>query len=79
MLDTVHHQALRLCCGAFRTSPVESLYVETGEPSLSDRLSLQLQYYVRSMKLPKDKITIHLVDDTLDTYYNTVHNKPKSL
>ena len=80
MLDTVHHQALRLCCGAFRTSPVESLYVETGESSLSDRrLSLQLQYYVRSMKLPKDKITIHLDDDTLDAYYNRVRNKPKSL
>ncbi|GBO16031.1 hypothetical protein AVEN_115802-1 [Araneus ventricosus] len=26
-LDTIHHSALRICSGAFRTSPVESLYV----------------------------------------------------
>ncbi|GBM86341.1 hypothetical protein AVEN_163348-1, partial [Araneus ventricosus] len=25
-LDTIHHSALRICTGAFRTSPVESLY-----------------------------------------------------
>ena len=34
MLDTVHHQGLRLALGAFRTSPVESLYVEAEEPAL---------------------------------------------
>ncbi|GFV56723.1 RNA-directed DNA polymerase from mobile element jockey [Trichonephila clavipes] len=26
-LDPVHHMALRICSGAFRTSPVQSLYV----------------------------------------------------
>ena len=34
MLDTVHHQGLRLALEAYRTSPVESLYVEADEPSL---------------------------------------------
>ena len=34
LLDTVHHQGLRLSLGAFRTSPVDSLYVEANEPSL---------------------------------------------
>ena len=34
LLDTVHQQGLRLALGAFRTSPVESLYVEADEPSL---------------------------------------------
>ena len=33
-LDTIHHQGLRLALGAFRTSPVESLYAESNEPSL---------------------------------------------
>ncbi|GBM26169.1 putative RNA-directed DNA polymerase from transposon X-element [Araneus ventricosus] len=28
-LDTIHHSALRICSGAFRTSPVERLYVVT--------------------------------------------------
>ena len=31
ILDTVHHQGIRLSLGAFRTSPVESLYVEANE------------------------------------------------
>ena len=29
--NTIHHQDVRLAPGAFRTSPVESLYVEAGE------------------------------------------------
>ena len=31
MLDPIHNQGLRLCLGAFRTSPVESLYVDAHE------------------------------------------------
>ena len=44
MLDPIHNQGLRLCLGAFRTSPVESLYGDAHEPSLGARctkLSLQ--------------------------------------
>ena len=33
-LDTIHHQGLRLALGAFRTSPIESLYAESNKPSL---------------------------------------------
>ena len=45
MLDTVHHQGLRLSLGAFRTSPAESLYVEANEPSLENRrIKLGMQY-----------------------------------
>ena len=33
-LDPVHHQGLCLALGAFRTSPITSLYVEADEPSL---------------------------------------------
>ncbi|GFY57344.1 CTD small phosphatase-like protein 2 [Trichonephila inaurata madagascariensis] len=40
ILDPVHHQALRLCLGAFRTSPVESLYAETYEPPLDLRRNI---------------------------------------
>ena len=48
MLDTVHHQGLRLALGAFRTSPVEILYVEFEEPSLYlRREKLALQYAIR--------------------------------
>ena len=47
MLDPVHNQGLRLALGAFRTSPVASLYVEADEPSLySRREKLSLQYAI---------------------------------
>ncbi|GFT73322.1 probable RNA-directed DNA polymerase from transposon X-element [Trichonephila clavipes] len=53
ILDPVHHQALRLCLGAFRTSPVESLYAEAYEPPLDLRRKyLCLNYFmkIQSMK-----------------------------
>ena len=43
-LDPVHNQGLRLRLGAFRSSPVESLYVKAYEPPLEirrDKLALQ--------------------------------------
>ncbi|GFQ76046.1 probable RNA-directed DNA polymerase from transposon X-element [Trichonephila clavata] len=53
ILDPVHHQDLRLCLGAFRTSPVESLYAEAYEPPLDLRRKyLCLNYFmnIQSMK-----------------------------
>ena len=48
MLDPIHNQELRLALGAFRTSPVASLYVEADEPSLySRREKLSLPYAIR--------------------------------
>ena len=45
MLDPIHNHGLRLCLGAFRTSPVESLYVDAHEPCLgARRVKLSLQY-----------------------------------
>ena len=37
MLDPIYNQGLRLALGAFRISPVASLYVEAHEPSLYTR------------------------------------------
>ena len=54
MLDPIHNQGLRLCLGAFRTSPVESLYVDAHEPCLGDRRAkLSLQYASKIKSLPK--------------------------
>lgn len=33
VLDTIHHQGIRLPLGAFRTTPIQSLYIEAGESS----------------------------------------------
>ena len=54
MLDPVYNQGLRLCLGAFRTSPVESLYVDAHEPSLgARRAKLSLQDASKIKSLPK--------------------------
>ena len=47
-MDSIHNQGLRLALGAFRTSPVNSLYAEADEPSLNLRKrKLSLQYYLK--------------------------------
>ena len=54
-LDPVHNQGLRLSLGAFRSSPVESLYVEAHEPPLEIRKNkLALQYVLKLKANPKN-------------------------
>ena len=54
MLDPIHNQGLRLCLGAFRTSPVERVYVDAHEPCLgARRAKLSLQYASKIKSLPK--------------------------
>ena len=55
MFDPIHNQGPRLALGAFRTSPVASLYVEADEPSLySRREKLSLQYAIRLAAYPSN-------------------------
>ena len=55
MLNTVHHQGLRLALGAFRTSPVDSFYVEAGELPLEHRrIKLSLQYVTKLKSTPSN-------------------------
>lgn len=52
-LDPVHNAGIRFCTGAYRSSPVESLYAESREAPLQSRRELLLmQYYARTMQLP---------------------------
>ena len=47
-LDVVHNMALRICTGAYKTSPVESLYVDSGfSPLFIRREELGLRYMSR--------------------------------
>ncbi|GFW62605.1 putative RNA-directed DNA polymerase from transposon X-element [Trichonephila clavipes] len=49
-LDTIHHSALRICSGAFRTSPVTSLYVVCPQPPLElKRRQLCANYFISAM------------------------------
>ncbi|GFW86831.1 uncharacterized protein TNCV_2809861 [Trichonephila clavipes] len=52
-LDAIHHSALRICSGAFRTSPVTSLYVVCHQPPLElRRKQLSANYFIRAMSVP---------------------------
>ncbi|GFW16774.1 RNase H domain-containing protein [Trichonephila clavipes] len=52
-LDTVHHSALRICSGAFRNSPVTSLYAVCHQPPLELRQrQLSANYFIRAMPVP---------------------------
>ena len=64
-LDSIHNQGLRLALGAFRTSPVNSLYAEANEPSLNlRRKKLSLQCYLK-LKSNPDNPTHKIVFEPL--------------
>ena len=77
MLDPIQNQALRLCLGAFRTSPVESLRVEGNEMSLyKRRIKLSMQYTVKlytNKHNPTHKIVFS------PQYRNLFDNKPNAI
>ena len=54
-LDTIQNEALRLCMGAFRSSPVASLYVEANEQPLRlRRTKLAMQYGLKLKANPEN-------------------------
>ena len=69
-LDSVHNEALRICTGAFRTSPTESLQVEAGSPPLDlQREELCLRYLLRLESLPEYKETLNVLNNEQDVKY----------
>ena len=77
MLGHIHHQGLRLALGAFRTSPVASLYMEADEPSLySRRGKLSLQYAIRLPANPSNPA--HEVTFP-PNYVDLYEQKPKAI
>ena len=78
-LDPIHHAALRLCLGAFRSSRKESLYVESYIPSLWDRRDyLNLCYMYRAQRISEDRRLSGWEDNSLDERYERLKGKPKS-
>ena len=48
-LDVLHRQGIRLCLGAFKSSPIESFYVEANEPPLEfRRKELAMRYALKN-------------------------------
>ncbi|XP_023211412.1 uncharacterized protein LOC111614264 [Centruroides sculpturatus] len=66
ILDPIYHQALRLCPGAFRTSPIQSLYVDAYKPPLSlRREQLSLFYYLKQKSHTKPPVDCTVSDTQL--------------
>ena len=53
-LDPIHHQGLRIARGAFRTSPVTSLYAKAQEMTLKNRRKKLSMNYVLKLKTCPD-------------------------
>ena len=79
-LDTIHHQGLRLALGAFLTSPVESLYAESNEPSLyTRREKLSLQYTTKLSANPKNPAHNCVFNPKYERFYNNTPSAIKPL
>ena len=77
MLDSIHHQGLRLALGAFSTSPSESLLAEANEPSLYNRrLKLSMQYALKLKSNPSNPT----YETVFEPQYKTLlENKPNMI
>ena len=69
-LDPVNNEALRICTGAFRTSPANSLQVEAGSPPLDLQREQQLLRYILKIEShPEYSTTLNVLDEANDPYY----------
>ncbi|GFT65719.1 putative RNA-directed DNA polymerase from transposon X-element [Trichonephila clavipes] len=70
-LDPVHHMALRICSGAFRTSPVQSLYVNCHQLPLDlRRRKLSLAYYFKILYVPSHPLQNVYMSTTMKRLYD---------
>ena len=73
-IDAIQHQGLRLCLGAFRTSQIDSFYVEANKPPHNlRRLKLTLQYVVKL----KANIDNQAYDCVFNPQYENLNDKNK--
>ena len=71
-LDVIHNQGIRLCLGAFRSSPIESLMAEANELPLNERRYELSMRYALKIKGNKRNPTYESVFDTKhDCYYES--------
>ena len=76
LLDPIHHKCLRICLGAFPTTPVQSLYVECNIPSLVTRRKIAcMQYYFRNLER-RGQHNKYLFDTTNDHIFQNKKSGP---
>lgn len=60
-IDPVHNNGIRLSLGAFRTSPIDSMYSESGEPSLESRRHYLICSFLCKLRSTPDNPTYKTV------------------
>ncbi|WP_179116290.1 ribonuclease H family protein, partial [Solemya velum gill symbiont] len=71
-LNSIHHSGLRLSLGAFRTTPIDSLYAAAHEPSLGyRRLQLSLDYITRLRANPDNPAYSCVFSPPISDFYDT--------
>ena len=76
-LDVVHNAGLRICSGALKTSPIESLYIDTDELPLElRREELGLRYISKVKSTPENPVTNCLKHCNTHRYEGTRSSKP---
>ena len=68
LLNPVHHQALKICLGAFKTTPLNSLYTESNINSLENRRQ-NMQYYFRILQIERQYRHSNIVDNKYDAAF----------
>ncbi|GFX38960.1 probable RNA-directed DNA polymerase from transposon X-element [Trichonephila clavipes] len=80
-LDPIHHMALRICSGAFRTSPVQSLYVNCHQLPLDlRRRKLSLAFYFKILSVPSHPLQNVYMSTSMKRLYDARPSniRPKS-
>ncbi|MGL4677181.1 MAG: reverse transcriptase domain-containing protein, partial [Brevinema sp.] len=76
-LDVIHNAGIRISTGAFRTSPIESMYVDAGEIPLDIRREKMAIKYLYKLKASiNNPTTLILKEDKLSKYRGTRTSKP---
>lgn len=90
-LAPIHHTAIRLSIGAFRTSPTVSILCEAGEPPNEIRRNtVMLNTFIRTQSnslapafssnlLPSSKSTVHTFHDQILSILDSIHVLPPSI
>ena len=75
VLDPIHNSGIRIALGAFRTSPIPSLYSEAGETSLDmRRLKLCLNYVIKLKSLPENPAYQSVFNPNSELYFEAHPN-----
>lgn len=73
-IDSIHNTAIRIALGAYRTSPTESLYCESGEPPLVLRRQYLSLSYASAVSANPHNVTY---DNVFSTRFKDTYQKHK--